>query len=77
VLACATAQRVQWAFDVTELRRGSLPPAVGAALRALPANLQLVVWLDRDDARRRQLESDALAKLRLARPDLQVRNPAG
>lgn len=75
VLACATAQRVQRGFDLTELRRASLPPGVVEALRVLPATLQLEVWLDRDDARRRQLESDALAKLKLARPDLQLRAP--
>src|SRR5437016_3934330 len=32
-------------------------------------------YLDADDARRRQLEADVLAKLRLARPDLEVRMP--
>jgi hypothetical protein len=33
------------------------------------------VWLDRDDARRRQLESDTLSKLRIARPDVEIRTP--
>jgi hypothetical protein len=33
------------------------------------------VWLDRDDARRQQLERDALAKLRVARADLEVSYP--
>jgi hypothetical protein len=74
-LACGAVQRVQQGFDLTELHRASLPSAVIRALRALPATLDLEVWLDRDDARRRQLESDALAKLRLARSDLQVRDP--
>lgn len=74
-LACASVQGVQRGLDFTELRRGSLPPAVIRALRGLPATLALEVWLDRDDARRRQFESDALAKLKLARPDLKVRTP--
>jgi hypothetical protein len=74
-VACASVQRLQLGFDFTELRRGSLPPAVIGALRELPAPLELEVWLDRDDARRRQLESDALAKLKLARPDLKLRVP--
>jgi hypothetical protein len=44
-------------------------------LRALPQPIGLDVYLDRDDSRRRQLESDVLAKLRLARPDLEVEMP--
>jgi len=48
---------------------------VEQAVRDLRLPLALDVYLDRDDARRRQLESDALTKLRLARPDLEVRTP--
>jgi hypothetical protein len=33
------------------------------------------VYLDRDDSRRRQIESDALQKLVLARPDIFIRMP--
>src|SRR5437016_6152411 len=50
-------------------------PAAARQLAALPGSITLDVYLDRDDARRRQLESDVLAKLRLARPDLEVRMP--
>jgi hypothetical protein len=74
-LTCMSVQTVQQGLDFTELRRGSLPRGVIQALRALPATLTLEVWLDRDDARRRQLELDALAKLKLARPDLELRAP--
>src|SRR5262249_7415239 len=61
--------------DLTEDRRASLPPAAAEGLRTLPGPVALEVWLDRDDARRQQLESDTLAKLRLARPDLVVTTP--
>jgi hypothetical protein len=44
-------------------------------LATLPGRLRVVANLDREDSRRRQLESDTLAKLRLARPDLEVRFP--
>src|SRR5439155_325000 len=71
-----------WAIDASEgfaalaeLGRGSLPPAAARQLAALPGSITLDVYLDRDDARRRQLEADVLAKLRLARPDLEVRMP--
>jgi ABC-2 type transport system permease protein len=74
-LACASVQGLQRGLDFTELRRASLPPGVIRALRALPTAPLLEVWLDRDDARRHQLESDALAKLELARPDLELRAP--
>jgi ABC-2 type transport system permease protein len=73
--ACFGAKGLRRGFDLTEGKRGSLPPAVEQALRALPSRLTLEVWLDRDDARRTELEADALAKLRLARPDLEVRMP--
>jgi ABC-2 type transport system permease protein len=73
--AGALAHRVRRIVDLTELRRASLPPAAARAIRDLPGPLTIEVWLDADDARRRQLESDALAKLRIARPDLDVRTP--
>jgi hypothetical protein len=63
------------AYDWTELRRASLPPAVVDELRAIPEPIQIEVWLDREDSRRRQLERDALAKLRLARADLKIEMP--
>ncbi len=75
VASCLLTQSIRRAFDLSEDARGSLPPAVIHELRALREPLSLEVWLDRDDARRQQLESDALAKLRLARPDLVVRTP--
>jgi ABC-2 family transporter protein len=73
--ACLGAKNLRRGFDLTEAKRGSLPPAVEQALRALPSRLSLEVWLDRDDARRTELEADALAKLRLARPDLELHTP--
>ena len=72
---CVVAQADGRAWDLSEYARASLPPAVIRELRALPGPLAIDVWLDRDDARRRQFEIDALAKLRLARPDLNVRAP--
>jgi hypothetical protein len=76
VVVCGgLAHRVRRVLDLTELRRASLPPAAERALRQLPGSLRVEVWLDRDDARRRQLEVDTLAKLRIARPDLDVRAP--
>jgi hypothetical protein len=62
-------------FDWTEQRRASLPPAVVEGLRAMPGPIELEVALDRDDSRRRQLESDVLDKLALARSDIVVRMP--
>jgi hypothetical protein len=75
VAALSGASTFRQAWDATELRRGSLPPAAVAGLRRLHSPISLVVWLDRDDARRRQLETDVIAKLEIARPDLVVRNP--
>jgi hypothetical protein len=81
VLVLATAlsldavARVGKAYDWTELRRASLPPAVVDGLRDLPGEIRVQVWLDREDSRRRQLERDALAKLRLARGDLRIEMP--
>jgi hypothetical protein len=71
----ALAHGVRRQFDLTEDRRASLPPAAVDALRTLPGPLAVEVWLDRDDARRQQVESDAIAKLRLARSDLNVTTP--
>jgi hypothetical protein len=69
------AARVKKAYDWSEERRSSLPPAAVEGLRALPQTITIEVLLDRDDSRRRQLESDVLAKLALARSDLVVRMP--
>ena len=63
------------AVDLSEQRRASLPPEVVAALRRLAGPIRVDVFLDRDDSRRRQLELDVLAKLRLARPDMPIRMP--
>lgn len=57
------------AWDSTETGRLSLPPAVVAGLRSLDPAPVITVELDRDDARRQQLERDFLTRLRLARPD--------
>lgn len=73
--ALAAAARVGLAWDLTELRRASLPPAAVRGLRELGGPLSIELWLDRDDSRRRQVESDVLAKLRLARPDLTLLTP--
>lgn len=75
VLGLLTSGRVRRAYDWTEARRASLPPAAVEALRAIPSRIELDIYLDRDDSRRTQLERDALAKLRLARPDLDIRMP--
>jgi len=61
--------------DWSEQRRASLPPNVVDALRQVPGAIRLDVYLDRDDGRRAQLERDTLAKLLLARPDLEVSAP--
>lgn len=63
------------AYDWSEERRASLPPAAVDGLRRMGGRLSLDVHLDRDDSRRQQLESDVIAKLYLARPDLVVRTP--
>jgi ABC-type transport system involved in multi-copper enzyme maturation permease subunit len=73
LLAAAASSRR--AYDWSEQRRASLPPAAVDALRRMSKPLAIDVFLDRDDSRRRQLESDVLAKLYLARPDLVVRTP--
>lgn len=71
----AVEGHVRGGFDWTEERRASLPPAVVEGLRAMHGPIELEVALDRDDSRRRQLESDVLEKLTLARSDIIVRMP--
>jgi ABC-2 type transport system permease protein len=75
VIAASLGHRVPGTWDLTESAHRSLPPAAARELRALPGALEVVANLDREDSRRRQLESDTLAKLRLARPDLRLRWP--
>jgi len=75
VAALATSTKIHRAYDWTELRRASLPPAAVTGLRALDAPIELTIWLDREDSRRRQLERDTLSKLQLARPDLRIVAP--
>jgi len=75
VVACLALRRMPGAWDISEARRHSLPPAAARELRTLNGSLSITANLDREDSRRRQLESDTLAKLRFARPDLQVRFP--
>lgn len=62
-------------YDWSEQRRASFPPAIVDALRALPGDLVLEIWLDRDDGRRTELERGPLAKLQLARPDAELELP--
>lgn len=73
--AIAASTRIHRAYDWTELRRASLPPAAVMELRALDLPIEITVWLDREDSRRRQLERDTLMKLQLARPDLRIVTP--
>jgi hypothetical protein len=75
-LAVALAARAHRTFDWTEARRASLPPAAVEGLRAIDAPIAIDVWLDVEDSRRRQLDRDVLAKLRLARGDLRVETSA-
>jgi hypothetical protein len=75
LIVAGAALTISRAFDVSEAKRQSLPPAAEAALRALDLPLRVDVYLERDDARRQQAESDVLRKLRLARPDLIVTAP--
>jgi hypothetical protein len=67
--------RTQRGYDWSEQRRASLPPAVVEGLRRIERPIAIEVCLDRDDSRRKQLENDTLAKLLLARPDLELRLP--
>jgi hypothetical protein len=69
------AGRVRTAYDGTESQRASLPGPVRDGLSNLPGPIELDVYLDRDDARRRQVESDALQKLVLARSDIAIHMP--
>jgi hypothetical protein len=71
----AAAHRVKPLIDVSERQRGSLPPAAARELRNISAPISVEVWLDRDDGRRQQLEADTLAKLRIARSDVQIAMP--
>lgn len=73
IALCLLGRSVARAWDVSETRRHSLPPAAARELASLPGRLEIAAELDREDSRRVQLESDTLAKLRLARPDLRVR----
>lgn len=71
----ATAGQSRRGYDWSEQRRASLPPDVVAVLRSIAQPVAVDVYLDRDDSRRRQIETDALAKLTLARPDIVVHAP--
>jgi hypothetical protein len=73
--AAAGAHQVRRVLDLTELHRASLPPATEAGLRALAGPIRITIELDRDDARRSQLEVETLSKLRIARSDLEVSFP--
>jgi hypothetical protein len=75
LLAMVMVQGVPAAWDLSEATRHSLPPAAVRELRTLAGRLRVTVNLDREDSRRRQVDRDTLAKLRLARPDLEVRYP--
>lgn len=74
-LLLMTAGQSRRGYDWSEQRRASLPPDVVAALRGAAQPIAVDVYLDRDDSRRRQIETDVLAKLLLARPDVVVRTP--
>jgi hypothetical protein len=74
-VALSALASVRRAYDWTEGRRASLPPAVVEGLREIEGPIELDLYLDRDDSRRRQLESDVLEKLTLARSDVAVRMP--
>jgi hypothetical protein len=67
--------QVQRGYDESEQHRHSFPAAIVDGLRALPDDLVVDVWLDRDDSRRTELERGPLAKLLLARPDVELRTP--
>jgi hypothetical protein len=75
IVALSVIGTIRRGFDWSEERRMSLPPAAVAGLRDIAEPIALDVFLDRDDSRRRQVESDALAKLVLARPDIVIRTP--
>ena len=73
--AGAGAHAWRRSFDLTEASRESLPPAIEAGLRTLRGPISMEVWLDRDDARRHELESAVVSKYRLARPDFEETTP--
>jgi ABC-type transport system involved in multi-copper enzyme maturation permease subunit len=75
VVGCVALRQIPRAWDASETSRHSLPPAAARELKPLGGPLVITANLDREDSRRRQFESDTLAKLRLARPDLRVRFP--
>ena len=75
IVGCAALRHAPGAWDLSERRRHSLPPAAVRELGKLTGPLAITANLDREDSRRRQLESDTLAKMRLARRDLVVRFP--
>jgi hypothetical protein len=74
-MAMTWASGIRRSYDWTEERRASLPPAVVDSLRAIRGPIELDVYLDRDDSRLRQAESDTFQKLRLARSDVAIRMP--
>ena len=74
-LLMTAAGGIRRAYDETEERRSSLPLGIVEGLRAIPGTIELDVYLDRDDSRRRQAESDTFQKLMLARSDVAVRMP--
>lgn len=75
LVALLVADRWRGGWDVSEARHSSLPMAIAVAVAELPAPLVLDIGLDRDDARRAQLEQDVVLRLELVRPDLVVRFP--
>lgn len=72
LIAVAATSHIHRLFDASESRRNSLPADVAAAL---PRPLELEIMLDRDDARRQQMERDVLTKLRIAAPDVRLVTP--
>jgi hypothetical protein len=74
-LLMAGAARIRRAHDWTEERRASFPSAVVERLREIRDPIEIDVYLDRDDSRRRHVESDVLEKLALARSDIVIRTP--
>jgi hypothetical protein len=74
-LVLVTVARSAPAYDWTEYRRASYPPAVVDALRAIGEPIVIAAWFDREDSRRRQLERDVFGKLQLARANVRVTFP--
>lgn len=74
-VALVASAKTSRGWDWTEYRRASLPPDVVRALRAIDEPIVIDVLLDREDSRRRHLDRDAFAKLRLARPDVRITSP--